>query len=316
MPTVSVIMNCHNGEKYLAEAIDSVYAQTFQDFEIIFYDNVSTDNSVAIASTYDKRMRIIRGNEKLQTLGAARNNALREANGDWIGFLDTDDRWFPHKLEHQLSALTGTDYTMCYAGVEEISELGSHIRNVQPNARSGKILSSLLMQFDINMVTPLINRGSLERLGLNFSEAMEVSEEYNLFMKIAVTEKILVLKSILGQYRIHQKSLTYQKVERWYLEREETLNELVIHSPEIEHKYTKEMNEARSRGNYYQAVYFMKKGENALAVKAIDNAASMAGLKYKVLKMIVRIPLLWDFIHHQHIISKIRRVIRPFYMKI
>ena len=51
MPTVSVIMNCHNGAQYLAEAIDSVYAQSFQDFEIIFYDNASTDKSVEIAAT-------------------------------------------------------------------------------------------------------------------------------------------------------------------------------------------------------------------------------------------------------------------------
>ena len=57
MAKVSVLMNCYNGEKYLREAIDSVYAQTYPDWEIIFIDNVSTDNSALIAKSYDSRLR-------------------------------------------------------------------------------------------------------------------------------------------------------------------------------------------------------------------------------------------------------------------
>ena len=101
MPTVSVIMNCFNGEKYLREAIDSVYAQTYKNWEIIFWDNASTDNSAEIAKSYDEKLRYFRG-EKTVPLYAARNLALKQAKGKYIAFLDCDDYWLPQKLERQV----------------------------------------------------------------------------------------------------------------------------------------------------------------------------------------------------------------------
>ncbi|HEY2399610.1 MAG TPA: glycosyltransferase family 2 protein, partial [Steroidobacteraceae bacterium] len=110
MPEVTVIMNCYNGERYLREAIDSVFAQTFADWEIIFWDNASTDGSADIARSYtDPRMRYFRG-ERNVPLGEARKLALAQARGEWIGFLDTDDLWYPQKLARQIGALQGNDH--------------------------------------------------------------------------------------------------------------------------------------------------------------------------------------------------------------
>ena len=111
-PLVSVIMNCYNGEKYLREAIDSIYAQTYTNWEIIFWDNVSTDSSADIAKTYDKRLKYFRGKEYIP-LGAARKKAIEKSSGEWIGFLDTDDLWFPNKLSMQLKEIDDNDYIFC-----------------------------------------------------------------------------------------------------------------------------------------------------------------------------------------------------------
>ena len=77
-PLVCVIMNCYNGEKYLREAIDSVYAQSYKNWEIIFWDNLSTDSSAKIAKSYDSKLRYFVGQETIP-LGAARNKALSKS---------------------------------------------------------------------------------------------------------------------------------------------------------------------------------------------------------------------------------------------
>ena len=93
---VSVIMNCHNSDSYLREAIDSIYNQTYKNWEIIFLDNCSSDNSYKITQTYDKKLKYFK-TEKYESLYMARNIALEKCNGDLICFLDCDDIWFKNK---------------------------------------------------------------------------------------------------------------------------------------------------------------------------------------------------------------------------
>ena len=97
-PLVSVIMNCYNGEKYLKEAIDSVCAQTYENWEIIFWDNQSADQSAKIFQSYnDPRLKYHYA--PIHTfLYEARNNAIEKARGEFIAFLDVDDWWYSEKL--------------------------------------------------------------------------------------------------------------------------------------------------------------------------------------------------------------------------
>ena len=95
-------MNCYNGEKYLREAIDSIYAQIYENWEIIFWDNNSIDNSAEIAKTHDNKLKYFKGNHTVP-LGAARKKAFEKASGEWIGFLDTDDYWYFQKLRSRTS---------------------------------------------------------------------------------------------------------------------------------------------------------------------------------------------------------------------
>ena len=104
-PTVSVIMNCLNCEKYLREAIDSVFAQTYEDWEIIFWeDKASEDNSENIAKSYGVKLRYFRADVSLPLYGS-RNLAVQKARGKYIAILDCDDLWLPTKLEKQIPLL-------------------------------------------------------------------------------------------------------------------------------------------------------------------------------------------------------------------
>ncbi len=123
---VSIIMPSYNCGKYVEETIHSVQAQTYQNWEIIFMDDCSTDDTVRLVSELrneDPRIKLFQNH---CNLGAAvsRNNALREAKGRWIAFLDSDDLWEPTKLEKQIRFMEENGYAFSYTRYQEIDSEG------------------------------------------------------------------------------------------------------------------------------------------------------------------------------------------------
>lgn len=94
-------MNCCNGEEYLRQALDSIFEQTYYDWEIIFWDNASIDKSAEIAKSYGEQVRYF-ASEITYPLSTVRNLAIKETRGDFVAFLDCDDMWLPQKLEKQM----------------------------------------------------------------------------------------------------------------------------------------------------------------------------------------------------------------------
>ena len=125
-PLVSVIINCFNGEKFLKDAIDSVFQQTYENCEIIFFDNSSTDSSKEIACSYGDKVTYICSSELLP-LGSARKEAIKHAKGEWICFLDTDDLWYPDKLNSQIAMASSDSVALIYSGIDNIDIRGVSI---------------------------------------------------------------------------------------------------------------------------------------------------------------------------------------------
>ena len=313
MPKVSIIVNCFNGSKYLKEALDSIYSQTFHDWEIIFYDNQSNDGSAAIARSYDFRLKYFKS-ESLIPLGAARADAVLKATGEWVAFLDTDDLWYPEKLETQLNALAGKDYDLCYAGVREISAHGRKIRDVYPSHGSGKILENLLLQFDINMVTPMFRRNILSKWGLNFDANIYASEEYNLFVRIAAKGKVLAQRKLLGEYRVYSNSLTNKQISKWAPERRYTLNQLKSENTNIQQQYSASFKEAEARAAYYEARYLMSEGRFNEA-RSIMNDISRDDPRYRFLSFFTLIPPAWNVIHSPWVRRVLINLLSPLLFK-
>ena len=123
-PLVSIIMNCYNGEKYLTEAINSVMRQTYSNWELIFWDNVSTDKSKDIFySFHDERLKY-KLSDKHTNLSEARIRAIKESQGELIAFLDVDDFWKNKKLEKQVSLFEDKDIII----IELQSKLGIGVK--------------------------------------------------------------------------------------------------------------------------------------------------------------------------------------------
>lgn len=125
---VSIIMPSYNTAQYITETIQSVIDQTYHNWELIIVDDCSTDNTdIVIGKIKDPRIRYIK-NEKNSGAAVSRNRALREANGRWVAFLDSDDLWKPEKLEKQICFMMKNRYYFSYTNYEESL---NHETNVQ-----------------------------------------------------------------------------------------------------------------------------------------------------------------------------------------
>lgn len=122
---VSIIMPSYNTGKYIAETIQSVQKQTYENWELILVDDCSTDNTDEVVRSFlcDERIRYYK-NERNSGAAISRNKALREAKGRWIAFLDSDDLWKPEKLERQIRFMKNNGYHFSYTNYSEIDENG------------------------------------------------------------------------------------------------------------------------------------------------------------------------------------------------
>lgn len=297
-PLVSVIINCYNCELYLKEAIDSVYNQSYSDWEIIFWDNCSTDKSGEIAMMYDDKLKYFLS-ENHTTLAKARYAAVGKAQGKYIAFLDADDVWLNKKLEKQLTKICTGPYSLCYTGMFEQNIKGERIRTIIPTYPDGNMLKHLLKQFDIGMSTMMIDKNFLENSGINFDETIYGSEDYNIALRLAAVSEFCIVREPLSIWRVHSNSLTSKIIDKWSIERIGTLNRIILEHPEAYEQNKKYFKEAFARGNYYQARYLINCNERKLALKemkTIINASYIYMLLYYILLFS---PKLWNFIHDE-----------------
>ena len=121
---ISVITPVHNSSVYIGDTINSVINQTYQNWEMILVDDFSSDNSVEIIQAYQEKSNKIKLIESDTNVGAAeaRNIALREAKGDYIAFLDSDDMWLPNKLEKQIQFMKSNKYAFSFTAYQRVNQ--------------------------------------------------------------------------------------------------------------------------------------------------------------------------------------------------
>ncbi|MBY0555119.1 glycosyltransferase family 2 protein [bacterium] len=305
-PLVSVVINCFNGEAYLKEAIDSVYAQTYSNWEIIFWDNCSTDRSAEIAKSYGNKVRYFKA-EKTTPLGEARNLALKQSQGDFIALLDSDDIWLPEKLTTQIQSITKNDAAVCFSGVIEIDESGTKLREINPIKKSGYMIEELLYQFDIYLSSIMFRRESLVKESISFDTHLVCSEEYNILMRLAAKYKFAVVSAALSKWRVHGTSLTTKTISKWAYEREYTLNQIIRENPGIDLKYQKAFVEAYARADYYRARLYFETGETSKARQSLAKV-KFVHPRYLILYTVSFLPKsVWFFIHK----SKLKNSLLP-----
>lgn len=212
MNLVTVIMPVYNREKYLAEAIDSVLCQTYNNFELIIIDDGSTDRSLSIAENYQSvnnaRIRIIK--QANQGPSVARNNAIKVAKGELIGFIDSDDKWTVDKLEMQVKLISNLpSASFVYSGYSLMNEQGEITRECLPDkSMEGQIYKKLWTKNN-NMSggTVLVRTETITKIGL-FDEDLEGGENFDLRVRLSKMGPVYFVNKSLYYYRKHSSNLT------------------------------------------------------------------------------------------------------------
>jgi glycosyltransferase involved in cell wall biosynthesis len=224
MPQVSVILNVRNGAAFLHDALDSVLAQTFQDWELIAWDDCSTDNSADIIRAYrDPRIHYYLSADDTP-LGEARNRAIRQAKGEWLAFLDQDDIWLPCKLEKQ-RALAASRVGIIYGRTVLFDDKHGNLRDYDHVHEfgplpEGNIFYQLFSEACfIAMSSALLRRSAVREIG-DVPGTIRVVPDYYLYVAIARRYEARAVQQVVCRYRMHPGSMSASDENRLRLHQE------------------------------------------------------------------------------------------------
>lgn len=203
---VSIITPNYNCAKFIPETIESILAQSYPNWELLFQDDCSTDEGILIAQKYAEKDSRIKIQVNVTNSGAAvtRNNALQRAKGRWIAFLDSDDLWLPEKLERQLAFMQEHHYSFTYHEYVEIDEdskeLGVFVSGIKKVGKFSMYSccwpGCLSVMYDAQTV------------GLVQIADIKKNNDSAMWLKIIKKTDCYLLKESLGRYRRRTGSIT------------------------------------------------------------------------------------------------------------
>ena len=204
---VSIIMTCYNGEQYLKEAIESLIKQTYSNWELIFYDNNSSDSSANIIQSYeDKRIKYFKS-DQLVNLGTIRKLAIEKCTGSFVSFLDVDDYWSVNKLEKQINKFKQNEnldivYSNYYVVTKE------EVKKIHKKLFNGKCQKEIILSYVNGMpltagLTLMIKKTAVSQLDYSFDTNLHISSDFDLIIRLSEFCNFDYVDDYLGFYRVH-----------------------------------------------------------------------------------------------------------------
>ena len=232
-PLVSIIVNCFNGEKYLKQALDSILAQTYRNWEVIFWDNRSNDNSADIFKNYkDERFKYFYAPQHT-FLFEARNEAIKIASGEFIAFLDVGDWWEKNKLELQIPLFDNTDIGVVY-GNHFLVNQNLNIKRIFARKKlpRGFILDELLQSYVAGIITVVIRKNFMDNLTSAFNNQFHIIGDFDLIVRMSTKCEFDCIQKPVAYHRARQKNESLlnknrhiKELKTWY---QEMLNSPII----------------------------------------------------------------------------------------
>tara|TARA_A100001015_G_scaffold77126_1_gene85665 strand:- start:205 stop:1095 length:891 start_codon:yes stop_codon:yes gene_type:complete len=210
-PSVSIIMNCLNGEEYLEDSLKSIVNQSYKNWELIFWDNRSTDNSADILKSFkDKRIRYFYAKKKT-VLYHARNLAIKKARGKFIAFLDVDDFWEKNKLALQIPKFQNKKVGLVYSNFYKFYNKNKVKIAYKNELPSGKVTHKIVKNYQIGFLTVVIRKSYMNKNRL-FDYKYDLLSDYDYILNFSLKNNFIGLNKPLANYRIHQKQLQKTKM--------------------------------------------------------------------------------------------------------
>lgn len=207
-PRVSIVIPTYNRSGIVQRAIDSVLAQTFADLEVVVVDDGSTDDTRAALSAYGGRVRYAR--QENAGPAAARNHGMRLARGEYVGFLDSDDLYFPENVAAHLRVFEkNPEAGLVYAGIEIVDHEGTRIKEVRPNPEDRGLVFERLVRYNfVTASTVLMRRAAMEFAG-TMNTTLWFAEDWYYWLRVASRFPIDFADEILVRYQRGPASLSH-----------------------------------------------------------------------------------------------------------
>jgi len=269
-PLVSILMNCFNGERYLRESIDSIFSQTYQNWELVFWDNQSTDKSKAIFDSYqDSRLKYYYAPEHTD-LGGGRANAFKYLSGDYIAVLDTDDLWLSSKLEKQIQLFADPDVGVAISDTLFFNETDERALYDGHYPPEGNVFRELLTGYFVSLETLMLRKSVVDRLDYGFDADFSFIADFDLVLRSAQISKLAIYKEVLAKWRVHEESDSWQSSVSFSEERERWVEKQAKQDSSFLDKYKKEISILHSKNFLLMAINSLSKNERVSALRLIS----------------------------------------------
>ncbi len=207
---VSIIMPSWNTENYIAKSIQSVIDQTYKNWELIIVDDCSSDHTDEIVASFQDERIIYLKNEQNRGAALTRNKALREAQGEWIAFLDSDDLWEPQKLEYQIRFMKKNNLIFSYHEYEKIDEKSRPLNIFV----SGPEIVTKRKMYNYGYPGCLTFMYNANAMGTIQIKDVKKNNDYAILLKLCKKADCVLLKKNLAKYRVREKSISHDKLTK------------------------------------------------------------------------------------------------------
>ncbi|GAB5473197.1 MAG: glycosyltransferase family 2 protein [Maribacter sp.] len=208
---ISIITPVYNAEKYLADTMKSVLAQTYTHWEHILVDDCSSDGSASLVKSYEAKDSRIKYHRLVENGGAgvARNKAIELAKGHYIAFLDSDDQWYPEKLKRQLSFMQQNEYHFTFTDYDMVDEAGKNLAK-RVKCKPKVTYNSALYKNPIGCLTVMY---SVVFFGKQYMPSIRKRQDYALWLHLLKKTNGYGLNECLASYRTGNASISANKFD-------------------------------------------------------------------------------------------------------
>lgn len=268
MPKVSIIINCYNGEQYLQQTLNSIKSQSYDDYEIIFWDNSSTDRSAEIAKRHGDRLKYYCSKHTVP-LGEARNYAINSASGEYIAFLDADDLWSKNKLRVQVNILDEhKEVGLVHSNFYSYNMFDDTKVIVHKDTQDRLVgFREFVCHYSYCMSTFMVRKEALDELDFMFDTRLEYAEEFDLFSRIVYKCDVYYIGKPLVVRRMHESMNSRKLTGRISEEHKICLENLCNYVPDIKTKYLAVYKHISYLVDFTNAKYLLSEGKNKNVAK-------------------------------------------------
>lgn len=274
---VSVIVNYHNGEKYLEKCLKSIIDQDYKNKEIILWDNASTDNSKKVIEKFNKYKIKYFKSLKKENLYKARNRAIEKTSGDLIAFLDCDDWWEKNYLSSRSKYFNDKKFDFYYSNTnfyyEKTKKKKLYKKYKLPD---GKIFTNLVNDYFVIISGTIFKKNLFDKFG-KFNEKYNIIGDYDFIMKISRFCNAHVVNSPLLNYRIHENNFLKLNTEMYYREYKDWYDKNITFFRENKNLFENKLN-------YIEILYLLEnKKKNISLLKRIIRQKNFE----KIIKLLI-----------------------------